>query len=146
MAKKKNGFGVEFQTVKHRCFYCNIHLDDKNRTRDHLVPKKMGGILSNDNKVFACRDCNYLKKDMTLEEFKIFLSHKVKWMSKILNNVKFMLETKELKPIEAIHKKRIPKQEKMDGMSKKELKQHVIIAKEQILDIMPKSDNPQDYL
>lgn len=144
--KVANRFGIDFYTTKYKCFYCNTPLNDTNRTKDHVVPKKLGGILSNDNKVYACRDCNYLKKDMTLEEFKLFLSEELRWMNKILNNVKYMLDTKESKPKLVSLKKRHTRQEKMDGMTKKELKDHVKEAKGQVIGDIPKSDNPMDYL
>jgi 5-methylcytosine-specific restriction endonuclease McrA len=49
-------------------------LDDLSRTVDHLYPKSRGGILSNKNKVPACGDCNKLKGDMSVHEFKRALS------------------------------------------------------------------------
>ena len=58
-----------FETVKFQCYYCRDSLNDKNRTRDHIIPKSKGGLLSNGNKVFACRTCNKWKGDYTLEEW-----------------------------------------------------------------------------
>lgn len=52
------------------CAYCHTSLDDLSRTVDHLYPKSRGGILSNKNKVPACGDCNKLKSDMNVNEFK----------------------------------------------------------------------------
>jgi hypothetical protein len=39
-----------------------------------LYPKSRGGILSNKNKVPACGDCNKLKADMNVKEFKRAIS------------------------------------------------------------------------
>jgi 5-methylcytosine-specific restriction endonuclease McrA len=51
------------------CAYCNTPLDDYSRTVDHLYPKSRGGILSNDNKVPSCGECNKLKGNMNVREF-----------------------------------------------------------------------------
>jgi 5-methylcytosine-specific restriction endonuclease McrA len=79
------------------CAYCNTPIDELSRTVDHLYPKSRGGILSNKNKVPACGDCNKLKADMNVAEFKravsamIFLeqtSHKkrISYLKKIQSN------------------------------------------------------------
>lgn len=52
------------------CAYCNTSIDNLSRTVDHLYPKSRGGILSNKNKVPACGDCNKLKADMNVKEFR----------------------------------------------------------------------------
>jgi 5-methylcytosine-specific restriction endonuclease McrA len=51
------------------CAYCHTPLDDYSRTVDHLYPKSRGGILSNDNKVPSCGECNKLKANMNVREF-----------------------------------------------------------------------------
>lgn len=51
------------------CAYCHTPLDDYSRTVDHLYPKSRGGILSNDNKVPSCGECNKLKGNMNVREF-----------------------------------------------------------------------------
>ena len=56
------------------CAYCNTPIDKYSRTVDHLYPKSRGGILSNDNKVPACGDCNKLKSNMNVKEFHRALS------------------------------------------------------------------------
>lgn len=57
--------GIDLNT----CSYCGCSIDDFSRTIDHLVPKSRGGILSNDNKVPSCGDCNKMKGDMDVVEF-----------------------------------------------------------------------------
>jgi uncharacterized protein with PIN domain len=85
------------------CAYCNTPIDDLSRTVDHLYPKSRGGILSNKNKVPACGDCNKLKADMNVVEFRravsamIFLeqtSHKKKlaYLKKVKMNADKIIE------------------------------------------------------
>lgn len=52
------------------CAYCSTPLDNFSRTVDHLYPESRGGIRSNANKVPACKDCNILKGDMDVVEFR----------------------------------------------------------------------------
>jgi len=56
------------------CAYCGEPLDDYSRTTDHLFPKSRGGKLSNRNKRPACGDCNKLKGDLDIYEFKSALN------------------------------------------------------------------------
>jgi 5-methylcytosine-specific restriction endonuclease McrA len=51
------------------CAYCSTKIDEMSRTVDHLYPKSRGGVLSNKNKVPACKDCNQLKGDLSITEF-----------------------------------------------------------------------------
>jgi hypothetical protein len=85
------------------CAYCNAPIDNLSRTVDHLYPKSRGGILSNKNKVPSCGDCNKLKADMNVVEFKraissmIFLeqtSHKkrISYLKKVKMNVEKIIE------------------------------------------------------
>lgn len=47
-------------------------------TVDHVVPIKKNGTDDPENLVTACRRCNTLKRDMTLEEFREYNRRKVK--------------------------------------------------------------------
>lgn len=38
-------------------------------TRDHVYPRRLGGRLSNDNKLIVCAPCNNDKADLTLEQW-----------------------------------------------------------------------------
>ena len=75
-------YGNKLPSNDRECFYCNGKLWHDNRTTDHLVPKSRGGILSNDNKVFACKRCNAFKKDYDVEMFhgmvKFYIAEKEK--------------------------------------------------------------------
>jgi len=63
------------------CFYCERVLEataSRSRvaaTRDHIHPKSKGG----ERKVWACRQCNLLKGDMTYEEWLAFMAAHPEW-------------------------------------------------------------------
>jgi hypothetical protein len=44
-------------------------------TRDHVVPKKLGGT----KRVWACRQCNGLKADMMPDEWTVFMARHPEW-------------------------------------------------------------------
>ena len=52
-----------------KCYYCGCELTDKNRTLDHMYPRRWGGISIPDNLVPSCKGCNQDKMDMTYEQF-----------------------------------------------------------------------------
>lgn len=51
------------------CHYCGCELTDKNRTLDHMYPRRWGGISIPDNLIPSCKNCNRDKMDMTYEQF-----------------------------------------------------------------------------
>lgn len=69
-----------------RCWYCGTHLvkpspdkhtpDQRRRwyTIDHATPRSRGGSSGVDNLVPACNECNGHKCDMTVEEYRIYLT------------------------------------------------------------------------
>jgi 5-methylcytosine-specific restriction endonuclease McrA len=88
------------------CAYCKCKLDEYSRTVDHLYPKSRGGILSNDNKVPACGDCNKLKGSMNIEEFEralsglIFYEHvkhkeSISYLKKVKLNVESIINSRK---------------------------------------------------
>ncbi len=103
--RKITRFGNLLKSNRNNCFYCQCKLDDYSRTVDHLVPASKGGIRSNDNKVFSCRDCNQLKANLDPYEFKMFLERvitleissfkkKTGYLKKVLINVNRLIEDK----------------------------------------------------
>ena len=46
-----------------QCSYCHKHLEGRDATVDHIVPKAAGGTDEADNLVAACRRCNGIKSD-----------------------------------------------------------------------------------
>jgi len=58
------------------CYYCKRKFAFSDITRDHFLPISEGNTLVN-NKVFACRRCNSLKGDKSIDEFRTFLVNKI---------------------------------------------------------------------
>ncbi len=52
-----------------RCCYCGEKLTNKNRTLDHMYPRRWGGISIPENLLPSCKKCNQDKKDMTYQQF-----------------------------------------------------------------------------
>ena len=67
MAKKHS---VLNKTAGH-CAYCGCTLNVNNMTRDHVVAKSRGGTSELDNLLPACRACNLLKGDDSLDSFRL---------------------------------------------------------------------------
>lgn len=69
-----------FRQQNGRCYYCQCEmvLDNgymsrpfpKQATREHKIPKSMGGSDDDENVVAACSACNHKKGNMTESEFK----------------------------------------------------------------------------
>ncbi|MCS7317008.1 MAG: HNH endonuclease [Candidatus Dojkabacteria bacterium] len=51
------------------CQYCGKKISFRNATRDHVIPLSHGGKNSIDNVVSSCHECNFLKGNLSLEEF-----------------------------------------------------------------------------
>ena len=51
------------------CYYCKCELTDKNRTLDHMFPRRWGGISIPENLIPSCKSCNQEKRDMSYEQF-----------------------------------------------------------------------------
>jgi len=60
------------------CHYCGCELTDKNRTLDHMYPRRWGGISIPDNLIPSCKNCNQEKMDMTYKQFLQYRSLKTK--------------------------------------------------------------------
>lgn len=52
-----------------KCHYCGAELTEKNRSLDHMYPRRWGGVSITDNLIPSCKDCNQEKKDMTYDQF-----------------------------------------------------------------------------
>lgn len=51
------------------CHYCGQELTNKNRSLDHMYPRRWGGVSIPENLIPSCKNCNCDKKDMTYEQF-----------------------------------------------------------------------------
>jgi hypothetical protein len=81
---------IEFRS----CHYCG-HADKKQYMhRDHMIPKSRGGSGRKGNVTVACPRCNLLKNDRTVEEFRFYLSHRLRARLPIL----FSSESHESRP------------------------------------------------
>lgn len=60
------------------CHYCGCELTDKNRTLDHMYPRRWGGISIPDNLVPSCKNCNGDKMDMSYDQFMRYRKIKTK--------------------------------------------------------------------
>ena len=52
-----------------KCYYCGCELTDKNRTLDHVYPRRWGGISIPENLLPSCKKCNRDKMDMSYDQF-----------------------------------------------------------------------------
>ena len=57
-----------FRRDQHLCLYCGKHHEERNLTRDHVVPMSKGGRDAWMNVVSACRRCNQFKGSKLLSE------------------------------------------------------------------------------
>lgn len=78
---RKPGIVELFNQHKGLCFYCDIQMTlergkPETVTKDHVIPKCQGGLTNKFNIVAACQECNSLKADMSLSDFKLVLRNK----------------------------------------------------------------------
>ena len=64
-----------FEMFGGRCAYCGRELTsgpkgDSAYQADHLYPKYLGGADGIENRVPACRLCNYYKRTLSVEQFR----------------------------------------------------------------------------
>lgn len=62
-----------FRRDNYHCKYCNIPLNNKTVTIDHVIPKSKGGTTDWLNCVTSCKDCNSWKMNLSLDEAKMKL-------------------------------------------------------------------------
>jgi len=60
------------------CYYCGCELTDKNRTLDHMYPRRWGGVSIPENLIPSCKNCNRDKTDMTYDQFMYYNSLETK--------------------------------------------------------------------
>ena len=73
MSKTRKSLNIKLhQRVKKKynyCFYCGKHLEEREKTVDHVEPISKGGADKEENLVVSCMPCNTNKSDYSLEEF-----------------------------------------------------------------------------
>lgn len=62
-----NEWEAAIQSFDNACAFCGS--DDKELTKDHLLPLSKGGHMSKENIIPACRPCNSSKKDHDWEDW-----------------------------------------------------------------------------
>lgn len=68
MSGKGKAWNVKGQPLV--CHYCGTRLRrDVDDTRDHIIPRSLGGPNTQWNRVPACVKCNWNKRSKTYEEF-----------------------------------------------------------------------------
>ena len=74
-----------FDLTDGHCYYCGEELDRENFHVDHFIPQNYGG-KNKDNLVPACPDCNIMKSDYNIEEFRMRILYKnVEFIEEQLN-------------------------------------------------------------
>lgn len=91
-------YGQSFQGVmysltylmkgRHFCYYCKKSFPRDEITMDHMYPRSTGGPTIPQNIIPVCKHCNYEKSNMTLEQYKNYLSlktesRKISYLSQI---------------------------------------------------------------
>ena len=59
------------QLGKGVCYHCGARFDLEKLTMDHLIPIARGGCTTKKNVVVACKQCNSLKKNLTIAEIRL---------------------------------------------------------------------------
>lgn len=57
-----------YRHQKKKCFYCKDDCRLEDMEKEHVFPKSKGGV-GIANKVLSCRDCNLMKRDLTIDQF-----------------------------------------------------------------------------
>lgn len=57
-----------FRRDNHTCAYCTNVFTETKLTRDHIIPRFLGGKDTWMNVITACKKCNHKKDSLTLEE------------------------------------------------------------------------------
>ena len=52
------------------CYYCHNHMEEEDKSLDHLFPRAFGGIGITNNYAIVCKDCNNIKNNLNEYEFK----------------------------------------------------------------------------
>lgn len=58
------------KTTNYRCFYCDVKMEARNRTLDHIIALSRGGPHIKENLLPCCLFCNCSKKDKMFDEWK----------------------------------------------------------------------------
>lgn len=101
MVKRKRNEALEeqYRLQGSCCLYCKENVPYELITRDHFLPVSKGNTLVN-NKVFACRTCNNIKGNNSLEEFQKLLIKRSYNILKKCIDTDYLLSKKEMSILE----------------------------------------------
>ena len=59
-----------------KCCYCNRMFNKKViRSNEHIIPRSHGGTNDKINLIYACRDCNQIRENMSFKEFRDYIDN-----------------------------------------------------------------------
>ncbi len=94
--KKSEKLEQQYELQGKCCYYCEEEVPFSLITRDHLHPRSKGHTFI-ENKIFACRLCNSLKADKSLEDFQKSMLKKACNLLQAVVNQKFKISEVQLK-------------------------------------------------
>lgn len=69
--KRRN---LVYAKTNYLCGYCGKPAGN-NPHIEHMIPKSIGGNNDEDNLMLSCCECNIVKSNMNVEEFRIYISN-----------------------------------------------------------------------
>lgn len=88
-----------FRRDRNICAYCGSEFYDSELTRDHVIPRRLGGKSTWTNLVTCCRGCNHRKADRTPQGAHMellyvpYVPNRFEWL--ILSNRKILFDQME---------------------------------------------------
>lgn len=67
---------IEYLLGGNTCCYCNLYIENENKTIEHVLPLKRGGKHTVSNLKLCCKSCNFSKGAKTEEEYYEYLKFK----------------------------------------------------------------------
>ena len=85
---------ILLETYGYKCAYCGCKLTIDNSTVDHIKPRIKGGTDAWENLLPACKHCNNLKTDLSIDDYKQSIINQIKELKKLFHKGnKFYFET-----------------------------------------------------
>ena len=74
---KKSKRVAKYKALNGRCAYCGQLISYKNMQLEHVQPLVQDGADKMKNILPSCKECNYMKGERNLEEFRFFLENAI---------------------------------------------------------------------
>lgn len=94
--KKNEVLEKQYEEQGSCCYYCKDTVSFDLITRDHFNPVSGGHTLVN-NKVFACRTCNSIKGNLSIDDFRLELIKRSCDILRTVKNNKWMISDEQIK-------------------------------------------------